>query len=311
MTSRAALKHRVMHVHLHPSHESSASGSQLARLASYASVGVALVLLAAKIIAWWSTESLSMLSSLTDSLFDAVTSTVNLLALRYALKPADDDHRFGHTSIEDIAGLAQFAFISASMLLIILQSTERLFEPHPLTHEMLGIYVSLGAMAVTSILVVFQSYAARKSRSLIIAADRLHYAGDVFFNGGVLIALFLSLQYGIVWADPAMAIGIALVILWSARGIGVRAFNNLMDREMPAAEKEKILALVTATPQILGCHNMKTRYSGAKVFIQMHVDMPASLGFEEAHTIVDRLEAEIRSLFPDAEVIIHPDPVSN
>lgn len=281
----------------------------MAYYATYASVAVALVLLMAKIVAWWSTESMAMLSSLTDSLFDALTSVINLIAVRYALKPADDDHRFGHTSIEDIAGLAQFAFISASMLLIILQSVERLFNPHPLEKEIVGIYVSLGAIALTSMLVLYQGFVARKTRSLIIAADRLHYAGDVLFNGGVLVALYLSMHYGIIWADPVMAIGIAVVILYSAREIGIRAFNNLMNREMPDTEKDKILKLVQAIPEIISVHQMKTRYSGAKPFIQMHIDIPDTLGFVAAHAITERLEEALLAAFPEAEVIIHPDPV--
>ncbi len=305
----SASAYGAMHVHLQPTSHTPQERTSLMHYATYAAVAVALVLLSAKIAAWWSTESLSMLSSLTDSLFDAVTSIVNLIAVRYALKPADDDHRFGHTSIEDIAGLAQFAFISASMLLVILQSVERLFNPHPLQQEMIGIWVSLGAIALTSVLVVYQGFVARRTRSLIIAADRLHYAGDVLFNTGVLLALYVSMTYGIVWADPAMAIAIALVILWSARSIGVRSFNNLMNREMPDTEKEKITAVLKDFPEIIGVHQLKTRYSGAKPFIQMHVDMPDSLAFVGAHEITDRLEEALLAIFPDAEIIIHPDPV--
>ena len=297
-----------MHSHSHHTPTLEAN-HQLMRSAGYASVAMALALLSAKIYAWWSTESLAMLSSLTDSLFDVVTSIVNLLALRYALKPADDDHRFGHTSIEDIAGLGQFAFISASMLLIILQSVERLFNPHPLTQEMVGIWVSIGAMFVTTALVLYQGYVAKRTGSLIIAADRMHYVGDILFNAGVLTALFLSMQFGMAWADPAIAILIALVVLWSTREIGIRAFNNLMDREMPGAEKEKISAIIQSMPKVRGFHQLKTRYSGAKAFIQMHIDLDDSLSFLEAHEIAETLEHALEEAFPGADVILHQDPV--
>lgn len=277
-------------------------------MATYASISVATILLCAKIVAWWSTESLAMLSSLTDSLFDLVASIINMFAVRYALKPADDDHRFGHTSIEDLAGLAQFVFISASMVIIMLQSVERLFNPHALEHQWLGVGVSLFAIICTTGLVLFQTYVTRKTKSLIIATDRVHYIGDVLFNLGVLAAIGLSSGAGMGWADPAIAILIALVVLWSTLPLGLRAYHNLMDREMPEAEKEKIRAIITTMPEIRGVHNFKTRYSGTKAFIQMHVDIDAHLNFREAHSITERLEEALLAQFPLAEIIIHPDP---
>ena len=266
------------------------------------------MLLGAKTYAWWSTESIAMLSSLTDSLFDVLSSLVNLFAIRYALKPADDDHRFGHSSIEDIAGLSQAAFIVASMLIIMLQAVERLFNPHDLTHADIGLWVSAVAMATTIGLVLFQTMVSRRTGSLIIASDRLHYAGDVLFNAGVLVAFFLSKVFGWGWADPTIAIIIAVVVLWSSRDIGLRAFNNLMNREMPDVEKEKIIAIIQAIPEILDHHNLKTRYSGTKAFIQIHVDIDGNLDFRTAHDITERLEHALLDTFPGAEVIIHPDP---
>ncbi len=287
-------------------HHISPANQRLMRLATYASVSMAIALLIGKVIAWWISDSLAMLSSLTDSLFDVVTSVVNLIALRYALKPADDEHRFGHTSIEDIAGLAQFAFINASMLIIVLQSFERLANPQPMMHETLGIIVSVVAMLATTALVIFQGRVARKSGSLIIASDRMHYAGDIAFNIGVLIALVFA-SLGLTWADPAMAIVIAIAILWSTRTIGIRAFNNLMDREMPDEEKANIEAIVRRVSEVRGVHNVKTRYSGTKAFIQMHIDLDATLSFAQAHAITDRLEKALMENFPGAEIIIHPD----
>jgi len=280
------------------------------RLATYASVTVATVLLFAKLYAWWVTDSLSMLSSFTDSVFDVLMSLVNMFAVRYALKPADDDHRYGHTSIEDIAGLAQCAFIFAAMAMIVLQSIERLSNPHAeLQNPALGIGVSVLGMVLTTGLVLFQTYVTKRSKSLVIAADRLHYVGDILFNLGVLAAFILSSWYGLIWADATIAIGIALIVLWSNRSIGIRAFNNLMDREMPDSEKMAIEALVTAIPEIRGHHNLKTRYSGIKPFVQLHVEIDANLNFRDAHAIIDRLEKAIMSHFPGADVIVHPDPV--
>ena len=282
---------------------------RLMRRSTYASITVATILLGAKTAAWWSTESLAMLSALTDSLFDLVASIINMFAVRYALKPADDDHAFGHTSIEDLAGLAQFVFITASMAIIILQSVERLFNPHALDNAALGVSVSLFAIVATTGLVMFQTYVAKTTGSLIIATDRMHYLGDVFFNLGVLVAIALSAGLGIQAADPAIAIFIALVVLWSTVPLGRRAYNNLRDREMPDAEKEKIKTAIANIHEIYGYHNLKTRYSGMKAFIQLHIEMDASLNFKDAHDITERLEEALTEAFPGAEVIVHPDPV--
>ncbi len=283
---------------------------RLMHRATYASVSVAVVLLTAKLLAWWMTDSLAMLSSLTDSLFDVVMSVLNLFAVRYALKPADDDHRFGHSAIEDIAGLAQCAFITAAMGIVILQSAERLANPTAtLSNPALGIGVSLLGMVLTTGLVLYQTRVTRRTHSLVIAADRLHYFGDVLFNGGVLIAFVLSSWGGLIWADGAMAMLIALVVLWSNRVIGIRAFHHLMGREMPVVEQQEIDALIKAQPGIRGYHKLKTRYAGAKAFIQLHVEIDASLHFRDAHAITDELEKALLRRFPDAEIIVHPDPV--
>ena len=303
----------MQHPHTHSNKPSGVVSDDLAalmRFATYASVAMASLLLTAKLIAWWKTDSLSMLSSFTDSVFDVVMSVVNMLAVRYSLKPADDDHRFGHSSIEDIAGLAQCAFIVAAMAMIVLQSVERLANPHSiLSNPELGVGVSVVGMVLTTGLVMFQTYVTKRARSVVIAADRLHYLGDILFNGGVLVAFVLSSWCGLVWADATIAILIALIVLWSNRTIGIRAFNNLMDREMAEEEKASILALVNAIPEIRGHHNLKTRYSGMKAFVQLHIDIDAHLNFQEAHTITDRLEKAIVGLFPGADVIVHPDPV--
>lgn len=301
--------HHHSHDHHHGPALLPADAPRLMRMAGYASVSVASILLVSKLYAWWDTESLAMLSSLTDSVFDVITSIINLLAIRYALKPADDDHRFGHTAIEDIAGLTQFAFISAAMVLIILQSVERLTNPHMLANEALGMGVSMFAMLLTTGLVIFQTYVARTTRSLVVAADRMHYVSDIAFNLGVIAALGLSKYLGYTWADPAVAIIIALAILWHTREIGLRAFHNLMDREMPGPEKQAITDIIARFPEVQNMHRLKTRYSGSKAFIQMNIELDGALSFAAAHAITDRLEQALLAAYPGAEVIIHPDPV--
>lgn len=304
----------MLHTHAHsPATDGEASpphSERLARRATIASVLAASALLLLKGYAWWQSDSLAMLSSVTDSAFDMCSSLMNMLALAYALKPADDDHRHGHNAIEDIAGLGQAGFILAAMAMIVLQSLERLsHHSAQLPAAELGIGVSLIAMVVTSALVTYQTYAVRRSRSLVVRADRVHYIGDILFNGGVLLAYALSSYGGLTGADPVIAIVIAGVVVVNSWPIARQAYHNLMDREMPQAEKARILGIIAATPQIAGHHKLKTRYSGSKPFIQMHIDIPAALPFREAHAITDRLERALEQAFPGADVMIHPDPV--
>lgn len=282
---------------------------RLMRIATYASVTVALTLIATKGIVWWISDSLAMLSSLTDSLFDAVTSIINMIAVRYALKPADNDHRFGHTGIEDIAGLAQFTFIVGSMLVILLQSVERLFNPQPLQHETWGLAASAFGAVITGLLVIFQTYVVRRTRSLIIASDRAHYASDIIFNIGVMCAFGCYILFGVTWADPVFAILIALVVLYATREIGIRAFNNLMNHEMPEEEKQRIRHAVRSVAGVRSYRNLKTRYLGTKALIQIEVAIDRDLSFEAAHALTHEVEHTVRSLFATAEVMVHPNPV--
>ncbi len=298
------------HHHHHPAQPAAnAQHHRLMRLATYASVSVAISLIIAKGIVWWVSDSLAMLSSLTDSLFDVVTSIINLLAVRYALKPADDDHRYGHSGIEDIAGLAQFTFIVGSMLVITLQSVERIYNPEPLTHEFWGIAVSAFGVVITGALVTFQTYVARMTGSLIIASDRAHYASDIFFNLGVMAAFGCSMFFNITWADPVFAIGIALIVLWATRDIGIRAFNNLMNREMPDSDRNRILAALETIEGVQSFSNLKTRYLGTKAIIQVDIALSSTLSFTEAHTITHNVEHTLAALFSSAEVMVHPDPL--
>lgn len=289
--------------HVPPEH------ARLMRLATMASVSVATLLVIGKLIVWWISDSLAMLSSLTDSMFDVATSLMNFIAVRYALKPADNEHRFGHTGIEDIAGLAQFLFIVGAMLVIILQSVERLFNPEPLAHEWLGIAVSGFAICFTAGLVAYQSYVARITKSLVVSADRMHYASDLLFNLGVLLAFFLSMQFGFTWADPAFALLMACTVLWLTRDIGVRAFNNLMNREMPASELARIRTCLEGLPDIKGVHDLRTRHLGTKAIIQLEVDIDKTLSFDRAHHIAHDVEEALRALYPHADVMVHPNPV--
>lgn len=286
-----------------------ATYSRLVTMAGLASTATAGILILAKLSAWLLTDSSSMLASLTDSLMDISASVINLLAIRYSLVPADDDHSFGHGKAESLASLAQAAFITGSALVLVMNGFSRLVSPQPMEHLGIGLWVTLGALALTLLLVTFQSYVVKRTGSQAIKADRLHYQSDLLLNSGVLVALALS-WYGWLWADGLCAILLGIYILRSAMQIGYEATQTLLDRQLPDEEREEISRLTTSVSGVHGLHDMRTRQSGQLRFIQLHIELDDELPLRRAHAIADEVEALLLKAFPASDVIIHMDPIS-
>ena len=281
---------------------------RLMRRATNAAVSVALLLIAVKLAAWLMTDSVSLLSSLADSVMDALASVINLLAVRHALQPADPEHRFGHGKAEPLAGLGQAAFICASGIYLIFEAVGRLIEPRDIVHGELGLGVMVFSIAVTAALVAYQRAVVRRTDSLAIRADSVHYATDILVNGGVIVSLLLVMFLDWRAADPIVALLIAGFIIFSAGRIARSSLNHLMDRELPDTERERIKKIALNHPAVIDCHDLKTRAAGLNSFIQLHISMDGGLTLDAAHEISDAVEAAILAAFPNAEVIIHADP---
>ncbi|GLP99154.1 MAG: cation diffusion facilitator family transporter [Pseudomonadota bacterium] len=281
------------------------------RMATYASVATAITLIIAKLFAWFLTDSVSVLATLVDSSLDVLASILNMIAVHHALQPADREHRFGHGKAESLAGLGQSMFIAGSAGILLLQAINRLFKPEAMEQGMtVSLAVMLFSIVATLALMTFQNYVIRKTDSTAIKADALHYKTDLLVNGGVILALVLSMN-GWYLSDPIIAIAIALFILHSAWGIVKESIDLLMDHELPDEEREKISALILNHPQARGLHDLRTRRSGTTVFVQLHLELDERLTLREAHEIADKLEHQIADLFDDAEVIIHEDPITH
>lgn len=278
------------------------------RVATYASVAVALVLIGIKFAAWTMTESVSLLSTLIDSMLDALASIVNLIAIHHALQPADREHRFGHGKAEPLAGLAQAAFICGSAAFLLLEAGERLIHPKAITNTDVGYAVMGISIVLTVALVVFQRYVVRRSGSLAIGADSLHYQTDVMINISVIVSLYIASEFGISYADPLFAVAIAGYIVVGAVKIGKQSLDILMDKELADAERARIREIVTRHADVHGMHDLRTRSSGAQVFIQMHVEMAPDMTLLQAHDVTDAVTADLLAVYPNAEIIIHEDP---
>jgi len=287
------------------------SHKMLMTLATYSAVGVAAILIGAKFFAWLQTDSLSLQASLIDSLLDIVASAINVFVVRHALKPADKEHRFGHGKAEALGGLGQSTFIAGSAVWLMIEAVYRLVHPQPLQEGLTGTLIMILAIVLTFGLVNFQRYVIKKTRSLAISADSLHYLSDLFMNVGVLISLNLSLFLGWVYLDVLVGMGIAVYILYTSWEIGRRSLDVLMDRELADTAREQIMEIALQHPHVWGVHDLRTRSTGLQDFIQMHLDMDETLSLLEAHNIGNDVEAAIQREFPHAEIIIHQDPRPN
>jgi len=257
--------------------EASAEAARLMRLATYASVTVASFLILVKLGAWLYTDSISLLSTLIDSLLDVVASLINLFAVRHALVPADREHRFGHGKAEPLAALGQSAFIAGSALFLVFEAGHRLFDPRPVLHSEIGIAVMVVAIVVTFALTRFQAHVVRQTGSVAIQADSLHYVGDMLVNGAVIVALLLASELGWAVADPLFGLAIAGYIMFNAWRIARGSLDMLMDRELPEAERRRIREIALANPDVADLHDLRTRSSGRRTFIQVHIEMDGNL----------------------------------
>jgi ferrous-iron efflux pump FieF len=258
---------------------------RLMRWATYASVITALLLISTKLIAWFVTDSVSILATLIDSSLDMLASIVNLIAVRHALQPADNEHRFGHGKAEALAGMGQSMFIAGSAGVLLLQAIERMIHPkEAMTSIDVGLGVMLFSMLATAILIIFQNYVIKHTDSTAIKADALHYKTDLWVNGSVIIALVLTF-YNHSYFDAIIALGIAIFVLYSAWKIVQESIDLLMDHELPTEERNKIKEVISRHPKTKGFHDLRTRRSGTMIFIQFHLELDASLSLFEAQSL--------------------------
>lgn len=284
--------------------------ARLMTAAARTSVAVAIVLIIAKLWAWRATGSVTMMASLLDSLLDAFTSIITLLAVRYALQPPDEEHRFGHGKAEAIAGLTQAAFIMGSAVAVLWNAVDRFINPHPLQQTGLGIGVMVLSIVLTSFLVLFQRHVIRVSGSTAIEADSLHYVGDLLANVGVIVALLLESR-GVPYADAIAGLLTGILIIRSAWQIISKSLDMLLDHELPAEVTREFAEVVGSDKRILGFHDVKTRQSGTSFFFQLHIEVDGSLSLREAHEIAEELEQRVSERWPGSECLVHLDPREN
>ena len=280
----------------------------LTRRITLMSVATAGTLVVLKVVAWIASGSVALLASAADSGLDLVASLVTFFAVRYAAEPPDAEHRFGHGKAEAFASLVQAGLVFASAALIGQEAIRHLYEPHPLTQEGWAIAVMAISTALTFALITAQTQVLKKTSSVAVSGDRAHYATDLASNIIALVGIGASALIGVNGLDAIAALAVTALLLWGAISVFREAANQLMDRELPEADRERIIELLTEDPRLTDVHQLRTRASGPYVHIQMHVDLDPSLTLEAAHAVMVEAEKRVLVHFPSADILMHPDP---
>jgi ferrous-iron efflux pump FieF len=282
---------------------------KLALVAGAASIATVAVLIIIKILAYLASGSASVLASLIDSLVDAGVSLISFLAIRHSLKPADEDHRHGHGKVEGLAALMQGAVICGAAVFLSFEAFQRLSDPQPVIAHGMAIGVMVVSMALSVLLVVVQNYSLRHAPSLAVKADRAHYSSDILMSGGVILAL-VAQQYGApYWVDAVFAMTIALWMFVTVYKISLKAVDMLLDRELPPETRERILAIIKSNNDVRGVHDLRTNMTGMRVQIFFDIEIDPDMTLASAHAISKDIEQAILGEFPNAEIMIHKDPV--
>jgi ferrous-iron efflux pump FieF len=279
--------------------------------AAFASISVALLLLGMKAWAVWATGSTAMLGSLADTALDLVASLATLAGVWIAAQPADANHRFGHGKAEALAAMFQVVLISISAVGLAARAVQQWIGGGRTAEAQDGIMVSAIAIAATLALLAYQRVVIARTGSLAIVTDHVHYQSDLLLNLAVIAALALDQYADIPGADPVFALGIAAWLGWSAWRASQTAIEQLMDHEWPEAKRQRFVEIAARQPELEHLHDLRTRTSGDRDFVQFHVDLPGSMTVARSHAIIDRVERALCREFPNLELLIHIDPAGH
>ena len=285
---------------------------RVAQTRDWTALIVAVALVNLKIAAWFLTGSIALLSSPIDALVDTASTIVTFVGVRYAERPPDRDHRFGHGKGEAIAGFTQAMVLAGAALVLAFQLVERLLFPETIGQLGVSIIVILASLVAATGLVVIQTWVVRETRSTAITADRAHYLTDIAVNLAVLAALGVTRFTDWTRADPAFALAISGYMLWNSYKIAGVVLEQLLDGELPSEQRQRIKEVLLACAGVRDVHDLRTRYAGDRTFIEFHLEVSGKLTIEKGHAIADAAEAAVSALFPTVvEITAHQEPAGN
>ncbi|WP_275783984.1 cation diffusion facilitator family transporter [Pararhizobium gei] len=274
-------------------------------------IPLAIAVLGLKMLAWWVTGSVALLSDGLESIVNVVAAVVAFVVIGYAARPADAGHPFGHHKAEYISAVLEGVLIIVAALLIVFEAIPALLAPRLPDAPALGLVINLLAGVINAVWAAVLIRAGRTLRSPALSADGHHIFSDVVTSAGVLIGLVLAIVSGYAILDPLLAVVVACNILYQGWKVIARSINGLMDKAVPAHEEAAIKTAIAANATgSLGVHDLKTREAGAVIFVDFHMVVPSAMPVGDAHDICDRLEDAIRAVNPGAQIAIHVEPES-
>ena len=281
----------------------------LVRSASIASLLVASTLIVLKYYGWVTTNSVSLLGSLADSLIDFLASVFVFVAISYSILPADAKHRFGYGKSEGLAAFVQSLFIGISGIYVCFEAIKRLLNPSQINQPSIAIWIILVSIVLTLTLVMYQKYVVKKSKSIAIESDRYHYLTDTYINLSVLFSIAITGWTRFVFIDALVGLLISGVILYTSVTLLKKSFKILLDQEIQSDDRDRIREIALDHPKVLGFHDLRTRDTGREYIIQFHLELDPNMSLLESHEITDEVTDNILKLYPDSELIIHTDPL--
>ncbi|MCR3755242.1 MAG: Zn(2(+))/Fe(2(+))/Cd(2(+)) exporter [Candidatus Westeberhardia cardiocondylae] len=282
--------------------------NNLTRFASFASLSISIILVSIKIWACFTTGSIALLTSATDGFVDVIESIITLIGVYYAQRPADDTHRYGHGKAEAIAAFVQALLLIGAGITLCIESINKFINPSTLSSQGLGISVIIGSTLCAVILVIMQTLVIKHTHSTAISADRSHYIADIAINITVLISLLLENKFGLIRADSFGALIISCYMIWNARNMIQSTLLQLLDHELSKFERDKIIDIIQNCYGVKGVHNVRTRNSGDKIFIDFHIEVDGTIDITTGHNICKSIEKKIKRIFPSIDIFIYLEP---
>jgi cation diffusion facilitator family transporter len=280
---------------------------------AWLSVVAALATIALKLLAWWLTGSVGLLSDALESFVNLAAALLAVSMLRLAAAPPDEGHQYGHSKAEYFSAGIEGALIVLAAAGIFATALPRLIQPQPLETPLLGLGLSAAATLINLGAAVALIRAGRQHHSITLEADGRHLMTDVWTSIGVIIGVALVFVTGWLRLDPLIALGVALHIIWTGVSLMRRSVSGLLDAAISRDEQNEITKLFTEYSRRHGIsfHALRTRQAGARRFVSFHVLVPDAWTVAQAHGLCEEIEARVRSMVPHASVDTHIEPISD
>ncbi|MGR3640953.1 cation diffusion facilitator family transporter [Alterinioella nitratireducens] len=273
------------------------------------SIFVGFFVLGVKALAYWMTGSVALLSDALESTVNVATAFAALIAIQVAAKPADANHPYGHNKAEFFSAVLEGVMIIVAALLILREAYRGFMEPVGLDAPIEGLLVNLGATVINGVWAWVLISRGRKRQSPALVADGKHLVTDVLTSVGVAVGVLLAVATGWWILDPALAVLVAVNILWSGSKIIKESLSGLMDEAVSEKTLSSIREIIAAEADgAMEAHDLRTRHAGSVIFIDFHLIVPGETTVFRAHEICDRIENGLRDALADARITIHVEP---